>query len=236
MRSTIAASTASARPRYPQWVLNRYMTVIDFVFALNDSISRPADTHACTHTLVMPPVSPHPHRSGCGDTNAISTVASVVRVMVCMTLRSLNLRLQGKAAHLPVGTDCVCSELAMDGCTGTTLGEHMHEPSAAARGHVRVRCGRREIIVHGASFGNVQRNAGVDIKTIVDSGTTLLVAGPSVVRSFYANVPELGFDETSGYYTFPCNATPNVAFSWGGKIGRSTRSSTLRLLEDYMNT
>lgn len=61
------------------------------------------------------------------------------------------------------------------------------------------------------------------LKTIIDSGTTLLVAGPSVVRGFYANVPESGFDETSGYHTFPCNATSNI------NIWKSTRSSTSRL-------
>ena len=53
-------------------------------------------------------------------------------------------------------------------------------------------------------------------QTIIDSGTTLIYGPPSAVYSLYQAIPgsEL-FDVSSGMYSFPCDATPNIAFNWG---------------------
>ncbi|RDX43469.1 acid protease [Lentinus brumalis] len=57
-----------------------------------------------------------------------------------------------------------------------------------------------------------------ELKTIIDSGTTLMGASPSAVAQFYARIngsrqdPDLG-----GYYSFPCDPTPAVSLSWGGR-------------------
>lgn len=41
---------------------------------------------------------------------------------------------------------------------------------------------------------------------------------PSTVQTFYASVPGSSiFDSTNGYYQFPCNSIPHVAFNWGDK-------------------
>ena len=55
-------------------------------------------------------------------------------------------------------------------------------------------------------------------QTIIDSGTTIMYGPPSAVEQVYATVPgsEL-FDSTNGYFSFPCNSVPNIAFNWGGR-------------------
>lgn len=41
---------------------------------------------------------------------------------------------------------------------------------------------------------------------------------PSAVQAFYAAVPNATvFDSQNGFYQFPCDAIPKVAFNWGGK-------------------
>ncbi|EMD41037.1 hypothetical protein CERSUDRAFT_111607 [Gelatoporia subvermispora B] len=55
-------------------------------------------------------------------------------------------------------------------------------------------------------------------QTIIDSGTTIMYGPPSDVQTFYAAIPGSAvFDQNSGYYSYPCNSTPAVAFSWGGQ-------------------
>ncbi|TBU43384.1 protease [Dichomitus squalens] len=58
-----------------------------------------------------------------------------------------------------------------------------------------------------------------DIKTIIDSGTTIVYGPPDMVAKLYQNIPGAAvYDENSGFYSFPCNNVPsNIAFSWGGK-------------------
>jgi len=54
--------------------------------------------------------------------------------------------------------------------------------------------------------------------TIIDSGTTLMYGPPSAVATFYSNVPGSQlFDSMNGFYSFPCNSVPAVAFNWGGQ-------------------
>ena len=55
------------------------------------------------------------------------------------------------------------------------------------------------------------------LETVIDSGTTLMGAEPDTVESFYAQIPGSGYDEKYGYYTFPCDSVPELAFNWGGK-------------------
>ncbi|THH23146.1 hypothetical protein EUX98_g8032 [Antrodiella citrinella] len=54
--------------------------------------------------------------------------------------------------------------------------------------------------------------------TIIDSGTTIMYGPPADVEQFYAAIPGSEvYDSDNGLYSFPCDAVPNVAFSWGGK-------------------
>ncbi|KAJ8495865.1 hypothetical protein ONZ51_g1455 [Trametes cubensis] len=58
-----------------------------------------------------------------------------------------------------------------------------------------------------------------DVKTVIDSGTTLIYGPPEDVAKFYESIPGSKiYDTINGFYTFPCDTTPSdVAFSWGGK-------------------
>ncbi|RPD68640.1 acid protease [Lentinus tigrinus ALCF2SS1-7] len=56
-----------------------------------------------------------------------------------------------------------------------------------------------------------------NIRTIIDSGTTLIYGPPSQVATLYASIPG-SKASGNGFYTFSCTSVPNnVAFSWGGK-------------------
>lgn len=40
---------------------------------------------------------------------------------------------------------------------------------------------------------------------------------PSAVKQFYASIPGSSvYDQSNGYYQYPCSKAPTVAFSWGG--------------------
>lgn len=40
---------------------------------------------------------------------------------------------------------------------------------------------------------------------------------PASVKTFYAAIPGSEvYDSANGYYSYPCNSLPTVAFSWGG--------------------
>ncbi|KAI0751407.1 aspartic peptidase domain-containing protein [Daedaleopsis nitida] len=55
------------------------------------------------------------------------------------------------------------------------------------------------------------------LETIIDSGTTPVVLGSEdEVQLVYQLVAESSFNDTMGFYTFPCNDTPSVGFSRGG--------------------
>ncbi|KAI0792602.1 acid protease [Abortiporus biennis] len=57
-----------------------------------------------------------------------------------------------------------------------------------------------------------------DFDTIIDSGTTIMYGPPSAVKTFYAAISgSKVYDSENGYYSFPCNSPPTVAFTWGGK-------------------
>ncbi|RPD62876.1 protease [Lentinus tigrinus ALCF2SS1-6] len=79
--------------------------------------------------------------------------------------------------------------------------------------------GNGSVSVNGTSVSS-------GLKTIVDSGTTLMGAEPRVVDEFYSHIngsyqyPQLG-----GYWAFPCDATPELSFNWGGKDWKIDPSS-----------
>jgi len=51
--------------------------------------------------------------------------------------------------------------------------------------------------------------------TIIDSGTTIIVGPPDAVSDVYNAVPDSEvFDESNGLYAFPCDAVPEVSFTW----------------------
>lgn len=55
-----------------------------------------------------------------------------------------------------------------------------------------------------------------NITTIIDSGVTPIFAPPAAAAAFYALIEDsqaIG----RGYFSYPCRASPEVAFSWGGK-------------------
>ncbi|KAJ4479071.1 acid protease [Lentinula aciculospora] len=67
---------------------------------------------------------------------------------------------------------------------------------------------------------SVSSNSSVvsGIDTVVDSGTTLIYGPTDAVKTFWASVPGSSpYEAESGFYTYPCNQTLNVSFSWGGK-------------------
>lgn len=71
--------------------------------------------------------------------------------------------------------------------------------------------GSAAVLVNGAS-------AVSGFQTIIDSGTTIMYGPPSAVEEVYAMVPGSAlFDSTNGYFSFPCNSVPNIAFNWGGQ-------------------
>ncbi|KAI0356590.1 protease [Trametes cingulata] len=71
--------------------------------------------------------------------------------------------------------------------------------------------GGAEVLVHGSSvFSNFQ--------TVIDSGTTIMYGPPDAVKDVYAAVNGSRlYDKTNGYYSYPCDTPPTIAFSWGGK-------------------
>jgi len=67
---------------------------------------------------------------------------------------------------------------------------------------------------------NVNGNRSVisGFQTIIDSGTTIMYGPSKDVANVYSHVPGSRLlDDQNGFYGFPCENVPNVAFNWGGK-------------------
>jgi len=79
----------------------------------------------------------------------------------------------------------------------------------------------------GGASAIVNGNSVVSgFQTIIDSGTTIMYGPPSSVQSFYAAIPgSKVFDSNNGYYSYPCNTPPTVAFSWGGQQWQMTSTN-----------
>ncbi|GAA5896408.1 uncharacterized protein JCM6883_006893 [Sporobolomyces salmoneus] len=53
------------------------------------------------------------------------------------------------------------------------------------------------------------------LNTIIDSGTTLIIAPPGDADRFWSQVPGASrWDQAEGYYTFPCSNIPKLSFSF----------------------
>lgn len=61
------------------------------------------------------------------------------------------------------------------------------------------------------------RTVASNVETIIDSGTTLVLGPEDEVQLLYDSVADSKFNIAMGLYTFPCNHTHSVAFSWGGR-------------------
>ena len=71
-----------------------------------------------------------------------------------------------------------------------------------------------KVIVNG-------KTATSNASALIDSGTTIILGTPSVVKELFASIegskPFNGIPQFA-LYTYPCNATlPHVGFNWGGK-------------------
>ncbi|GAA5824270.1 hypothetical protein JCM3770_004381, partial [Rhodotorula araucariae] len=65
--------------------------------------------------------------------------------------------------------------------------------------------------------GTVVSSVGT-FNSIVDTGTSVIVAPTQAAQQFWAAVPNSGV-YGSGYYTFPCAAAPSISFSFGAAFG-----------------
>lgn len=57
------------------------------------------------------------------------------------------------------------------------------------------------------------------VDTIIDSGTSLMGASPSVAKAIHAAIPGAARHEQSGQglWTVPCDSDATVSFNWGGE-------------------
>ncbi|KAH9933171.1 acid protease [Epithele typhae] len=71
----------------------------------------------------------------------------------------------------------------------------------------------------GAIAVNGQTVSGLgELQSIIDTGTTLIYGSMDAAQTFWDAVEgSAPFEEEEGLWTFPCDASPEVAFSWGGK-------------------
>ncbi|KAJ3489352.1 hypothetical protein NLI96_g2180 [Meripilus lineatus] len=83
--------------------------------------------------------------------------------------------------------------------------------------------------IGGASIQQGGTTILSEFDTVIDSGTTIMYGPPDQVRKFYSSIAgsEL-YDESMGFYSFPCKSIPEVAFSWGGQAwGITTQNFNL---------
>ena len=72
-------------------------------------------------------------------------------------------------------------------------------------------------VIAGNAF--IGSTAAKSFNAIIDSGTTVVVAPTADAKAFWAQVPNSGV-YGGGYYTFPCNADPNISFTFGGNTNK----------------
>ena len=66
-----------------------------------------------------------------------------------------------------------------------------------------------------AANGVAVGSTGFD--AVIDTGTTIMYGDADQVATLYGAIPgSATFDAENGFYSFPCNSTPTVAFSWAG--------------------
>ncbi|KAI0632379.1 acid protease [Trametes polyzona] len=73
-------------------------------------------------------------------------------------------------------------------------------------------------MIGGGSVSINGKKAVSGFDTIIDSGSTIMIAPQIAAQSFWKQVKGAKvFDQESGMYSYPCKSAPKVAFSWGGK-------------------
>ncbi|PWN18956.1 acid protease [Microstroma glucosiphilum] len=70
----------------------------------------------------------------------------------------------------------------------------------------------------GKKGGHAGKSGITNMDLILDSGTSLIVAGPEGAKAFWADVPDSTFHHEYDLYTFPCNANLKAELKMGGKI------------------
>ncbi|KAK3823389.1 MAG: aspartic peptidase domain-containing protein [Benniella sp.] len=71
-----------------------------------------------------------------------------------------------------------------------------------------------------------------NITAVIDTGTNMISLSPETAQDFYNVTGGKPFTEKSGFYTFPCNNFPSVAFTFGGKsFGMSKETLSLGEVE-----
>ncbi|GAA6040058.1 hypothetical protein JCM8097_004759 [Rhodosporidiobolus ruineniae] len=67
-----------------------------------------------------------------------------------------------------------------------------------------------------ANVAGKQVSSVGSFNSIVDTGTSVIVAPTAAAKKFWAAVPNSGeYSSGSGYYTFPCDTDPTISFSFG---------------------
>ncbi|PIL25260.1 transporter [Ganoderma sinense ZZ0214-1] len=60
--------------------------------------------------------------------------------------------------------------------------------------------------------------SGTTFDAVIDTGTTIIYGDTEQVATLYGAIPGAQeFDPENGFYSFPCDSTPTVAFNWGGE-------------------
>ncbi|GAA5950932.1 hypothetical protein JCM3765_004632 [Sporobolomyces pararoseus] len=68
------------------------------------------------------------------------------------------------------------------------------------------------------------------LNTIIDSGTTLIIAPPGDADKFWSQVPGASrWDQAEGYYIFPCSQVPKLSFSFDNGRKWSVRTIDMNL-------
>ncbi|KAM5544249.1 hypothetical protein V8D89_001909 [Ganoderma adspersum] len=71
--------------------------------------------------------------------------------------------------------------------------------------------GGGQVAANGVAVG------GTGFDAVIDTGTTIMYGDADQVATLYGAIPgSATFDAQNGFYSFPCNSTPAVTFSWAG--------------------
>ncbi|GJJ14497.1 hypothetical protein Clacol_008761 [Clathrus columnatus] len=89
-----------------------------------------------------------------------------------------------------------------------------------------------KLAVASVSVGSERVLSG--LRTIIDTGSDIILGPPSEVREFYSKIPGNEMCEEAGieFYFFPCppgETVPSVSFSWGEKSWHMSEDTFVRL-------
>lgn len=110
-------------------------------------------------------------------------------------------------------TQSSSSELLLGGVNPALYTGAFTYAGVTTRGYWQVLLGA--VLVNGGSVKTL-----VNLQAVIDTGTTYILAPARQVQALYAAIPgskNAGTSVGSGFWTFPCSATPTVSLSFGGK-------------------